>query len=48
MHYRVRRFVEGHVEVFALLRRARDLAADDSLLESIGGRAYFAVDNVVV
>lgn len=43
----MRALVEGHVEVFALLRGAGDAPADDGILECGGGRADFAVDDGV-
>lgn len=43
----MRALVEGHVEVFALLRGAGDAAADDGILEGRGRGADFAVDDGV-
>ena len=43
----MRALVEGHVEVFALLRGAGDAPADDGILEGGGGGADFAVDDGV-
>lgn len=44
----MRALVEGHVEVFALLRGTRDASADDGILEGGRGGADFAVDDGVV
>jgi len=47
VHDGVRALVEGHVEVFALLRGAGDAPADDGILEGGGGCTDFAVDDGV-